>query len=86
MHHPSRPRAPALALLAAATVAAALLPHAARAEKSALRECTDSAWADYNECLMETDSYIFRKGCDYDFMMSYEKCHIVHWRETLGIN
>lgn len=86
MHHRSRPRAPALAVLAAATVAAALLPHAARAEKSALKECTDTAWANYNECLMEADSYFFQKGCDYDFMMSYEKCQIVHWRETLGLS
>ena len=74
----------ALALLAAAVALVATGPEVAEAEKSPLRTCTDAAWANYNECLMESDSWFHRQGCDFDFMMSYERCQILFWRDTLG--
>ena len=77
--------AQALAVLAAAALVLAIAPGDGRAEKSALKQCTDNAWAEYNECLMETDWEFARKGCDFSFGMEYEKCHIIHWREALGI-
>ena len=83
MIHKIRRRWYALALLAAAA-ALGLQPTDARAEKSPLRQCTDNAWANYNECLMETDSALFRKGCDFDFMFSYERCYIKFGMETFG--
>ena len=85
MLHRSRRSTHALAGLAATAALLLLHPDGGRAEKSPLRTCTDNAWSEYNDCLMETDSSFFRKGCDFDFMLTYEACQIKHWRDTLGV-
>lgn len=55
------------ALLAAAAV---LAPRAVSAQElpgTEWRRCTDYAWADYNDCLMESDGFFHRLTCDLSF-------------------
>lgn len=36
--------------------------------------CADGAWAAYNECLVESESFFGKKLCDLDFMAAYYLC------------
>lgn len=37
--------------------------------------CTDSAWAYYNECLVEARMEFCRKICDVEFLILMSKCN-----------
>lgn len=66
-------------LLVLAALAAAARP--AAATTSPLRTCTNAAWADYNDCLMETDSWWVRKGCDIAFEAEYVRCYAYYYKD-----
>ena len=60
--------------VAAALLALAAIASPAHAVESDLRACTNEAWADYNACLMETNSWWVQKGCDIAFQAEYLHC------------
>lgn len=57
--------------------AALLLPRPGDAQSlpgTEWRRCTDIAWADYNDCLMESDGFFHRLTCDLAFEGDYLWC------------
>lgn len=71
----------ALAITAAALGSTASLASPARAGD--LRDCTNAAWADYNACLMETNSSWVRLGCDISFQAEYALCWSNYYKQLV---
>lgn len=80
-YRPGRSRvARALAVPALALLLLSPAP-APAAEAGDLRACTDHAWADYNACLVQTQTEWERTGCDVGFSTDYALC----WAKYLGV-
>lgn len=45
-----------------------------RGEKSFFSQCMDDAFADYNECLMDSSSWFSRKLCDFSWEFDAAYC------------
>lgn len=63
-------------LLAVALVGAAFLfaPRDLYGAEATWKECVDAAFAEYNDCLMESSSWFNRKLCDLDFELEVVIC------------
>ena len=76
------PRRPARRALAALALFALLplLMSAPATGTSMLATCTDSAWSDYNTCLVDSSTWWMRTGCDVGFSADYAYC----WAKYAG--
>jgi hypothetical protein len=74
---------PATSALAALPLLALLLfapSPAPAAQAGDLSTCTNQAWAEYNDCLMDASAEWMRTGCDVGFSAEYALC----WAKYLG--
>jgi hypothetical protein len=61
-----------------------VVPRAASADAGEWRRCVDEAFADYNSCLMEGDSWFGRMICDLSWELDVALCTAERLGEIRG--
>jgi hypothetical protein len=75
-YRPGRSRLAKRALAALPLLALLLVAPAPAPAMTALKACTNAAWADYNTCLVESASSEWEMTeCDVSFSFDYAECY-----------